>query len=429
MKTSYVIIASLGLNAILVVGVVHKRTAARELAPEAGSVLPVASAKVGVAKKAAPEISAPVIVDVPGEPFSWVRVEAADYHKYVKNLRSIGCPEETVQDIIYSDVTKLYAEKFRALNRQYRYGPSGAQEYWNVSETYSYNAERNRKYRELTEEKKALLIELLGVDLEKLRRERMGYPDYEALRTAYLPEDKRKQVEDIRQRFQDMEQAVYQKYKEYYGEEQRAEMETIKKQREAELAKILTPAELEEYKLRNSQVAQQMKWSLQAFEPSEQEFRTLFKVEDQFADTMGHFRFGGPDPDDPAEQKQWSDANKLKDEEYKKLLGEDRYKEYTRAKDYQYQELYRLAQRSGLPKETASKVYDMKEAIEKQANQVKSDQTLSAEQKQQTLTEMRTLAEKTLQETLGEKNFKSYQSRGGYWMRNLAPTPRTTPRR
>ena len=84
-----------------------------------------------------------------------------------------------------------------------------------------------------------------------------------------------------------------------------------------------------------------------------------------------------------------------------------------------------MAQRSGLPKETAGKVYDMKEAIEKQASQVKSDQTLSAEQRQQALGEMRMLAEKALQETLGEKNFKSYQSRGGYWMRNLAPTPRT----
>jgi len=425
MKTSYVIIASLGLNAILVAGVVHKRTAARELEPEAGSVLPVASIKAGGAKKTAPEISAPVIVNVPGEPFSWLRVEAADYHKYVKNLRAIGCPEETVQDIIYSDVTKLYAEKLRAVDRQYRHGSASGKEYWEEDDMYSYNGERNRKYRELTEEKRALLIELLGVDLEKIRRERMGYPDYEALRTAYLPEEKRKQVDDIRQKFQDLEQGLYKKYKEYYGEERVAEMAAINKQREAELAKILTPAEMEEYKLRNSQVAQQMKWSLQAFEPSEQEFRTLFKVEDQFTDTMGRFRFGGPDPDDPAEQKQWSDANKLKDEEYKKLLGEDRYKEYTRAKDYQYQELYRMAQRSGLPKETAGKVYDMKEAIEKQASQVKSDQTLSAEQRQQALGEMRMLAEKALQETLGEKNFKSYQSRGGYWMRNLAPTPRT----
>ena len=426
MKASYVIIVSLGLNAILVAGVVHKRSASNVLEPEVSASVPVAENKKVKGQQPEAGLAAPVIVDIPGDPFSWRRVEAADYHKYVKNLRSIGCPEETVQDIIYSDVSKLYAEKMRALNRQFKYGASSDQGYWEVNETYTYNSERNRKYRELSEEKKALLIDLLGVDLEKLRRERMGYPDYEALRTGYLPEEKRKQVEDIQQRFQDMEQAMYQKYKEYYGEERMAEMEAINKQREAELAKLLTPQEMEEYKLRNSQVAQQMKWSLQAFEPSEQEFRTLFKVEDQFADAIGRYRYGGPDPDDPVEQKRWADANKLKDEEYKKLLGEDRYKEYTRAKDYQYQELYRLAQRSGLPKETAGKVYDMKEAIEKQATQVRNDQNLTSEQRQQALTEMRTLAEKTLQETLGEKGFKSYQSRGGYWMRNLAPTTRPT---
>ncbi len=427
MKTSYVIIASLGLNAILVAGVVHKRSASNMPEPEASGSVPVAENKKVKGQQPEPALDAPVIVDIPGEPFSWRRVEAADYHKYVKNLRSIGCPEETVQDIIYSDVTKLYAEKMRALNRQFKYGASSDQGYWEVNETYSYNAERNRKYRELTEERKALLIELLGVDLEKLRRERMGYPDYEALRTAYLPEEKRRQVEDIRQRFQDMEQAMYQKYKEYYGEERMAEMEAINKQREAELAKILTPQEMEEYKLRNSQVAQQMKWSLQAFEPSEQEFRMLFKVEDQFADTMGHYRYGGPDPDDPVEQKRWADANKLKDEEYKKLLGEDRYKEYTRAKDYQYQELYRLAQRSGLPKETAGKVYDMKEAAEAQVSKLRQDTSLSSEQRLAAQREIRSVTEKAIQDALGnDKNFKRFQSQGGWWLRNLAPDPRPT---
>lgn len=423
MKLSYVIVTSLSLNAILVAGVLHRRA---DPAPATDSGTAEAVISVGKAeqKKAQAKDAETVVVNVEGEPFSWVKVEAADYFKYVKNLRAIGCPEETVQDIIYSDVSKLYAEKFREVNRNAPYGPGGSKEYWKA-EDYATDPERSRRNRELNEEKKALLIALLGVDVEKLRRERQGYPDYEGMRVAYLPEEKRKQVEDLRQKYQDMEQVLHFKYKDYYGEERTAEMENIRQQREAALAKILTPAELDEYNLRNSQVAQQMKWSLSAMEPSEQEFRALYKVEKEFADSMGHFRYGGVDPDDAEAQKRMADANKLKDEEYKKLLGEDRYKEYTRAKDYQYQELYRLAQRSGLPKETAGKVYDMKEAIEKQATQVRNDQNLTSEQRQQALTEMRTLAEKTLQETLGEKGFKSYQSRGGYWMRNLAPTTRT----
>lgn len=423
MKLSYLIIGSLGLNAILVAGVVHQRTKSAPAAvmDESRMPAPKTVAEKKLEKEKAKGAQGPLFVNVPGEAFTWLRIEAEDYHRYVANLRAIGCPEETIQDIILSDVNKLYAEKFRALNRQFRYGMSGGSDYWKTEDQYSYNSERNRKYRELTEEKKALLIDLLGVDIEKLRRERMGYPDYEALRMAYLPEAKRKQVEDIRQRFQDMEQALYSKYKEYYGEERNLETAEINRQRMAELAKILTPQELDEYKLRNSQTAMQMKHDLQAFEPNEQEFRAMFKVREAYDEATARYRFGGPDPDDPQQQKLFSDAGKARDEEMKKLLGEARYAEYKRAQDYNYQELYRMAQRSGLPKETAAKVYDVKEASETQARKVRSDQTLSAEQRQQALSDIRSLAERSIQESLGEKNYKSYQSRSGYWMRNIAP--------
>jgi len=424
MKLSYLIIASLGLNAMLVAGVVHKRMAKVPVTEAATATKPAVTSK-GPGKTGAAVIETKtVVVDVPGEEFSWRRVEAADYHKYVANLRAIGCPEETVQDIIYSDVSKLYAEKYRALNRQYRYGSTSTTDYWSTEDTYRYSAERNRKSRELAEEKKALLIELLGVDLEKLRQERQGIPDYEALRWAYLPEAKRKQVQDIVQRFQDMEQETHQKYRNYYGEERATEMNEISRQRDAELAKLLSPQELEDYKVRSSQTAQQMKWNLAAFEPSEQEFRAMYKVEEALSNALGQHRYGGADPDDPAEQKKHADANKAKEDEMKKLLGEARYKEYSRSKDYYYQELYRLAQRSGLPKETAAKVYDMKEAAEAQARNLQQDANLTAEQRLAMQREIRSLTEKTIQESLGgEKNFKRYQSQGGWWLRNIAPDP------
>lgn len=426
MKLSYVIIGSLGLNAILIAGVVHQRMATPPTAAGETKATNGSPAQPAPKQDKPSGVTAPVLVNVPGEAFTWHRVEAADYHRYVANLRAIGCPEETIQDIIYSDVNKLYAEKFRALNRQYGFGSPGMTDYWKTDTTYSYNAERSRKTRELTEEKKALLIALLGVDIEKMKRERLGVPDYEALRMAYLPEEKRKPVEDIRQRFQDLEQATHQKYKEYYGPERNQELAEINRQREAELAKLLTPLELEEYKLRHSQTAMQMKYDLQAFEPSEQEFRALFKTREAYDVATANFRFGGPDPDNPAELALMRDAAKLRDEEAKRVLGETRYKEYSRAKDYYYQDLYRMAQRSGLPKETAGKVYDMKDAAEAQARQVRSDQSLTAEQRQQALAEIRNLTERSIQESLGEKNFKSYQSRN-YWLRGLAPEVRSVP--
>src|SRR5579863_1772942 len=43
--------------------------------------------------------------------FSWPQVETADYRAYIANLRDIGCPEQTIRDIIIAEVNQLYAKK------------------------------------------------------------------------------------------------------------------------------------------------------------------------------------------------------------------------------------------------------------------------------------------------------------------------------
>src|SRR6185436_10607243 len=47
--------------------------------------------------------------------FHWGMVEADDYKEFIENLRGIGCPEETIKDIIIADVNKLYASRLAAV--------------------------------------------------------------------------------------------------------------------------------------------------------------------------------------------------------------------------------------------------------------------------------------------------------------------------
>src|SRR6266436_2371542 len=41
----------------------------------------------------------------------WRSIESEDYRAYIKNLREIKCPEETIRDIIIADVNKLFARR------------------------------------------------------------------------------------------------------------------------------------------------------------------------------------------------------------------------------------------------------------------------------------------------------------------------------
>src|SRR5690349_16842132 len=43
------------------------------------------------------------------ERFLWSEIESPDYRRYIANLRSISCPEQTIRDIIVADVHNLYA--------------------------------------------------------------------------------------------------------------------------------------------------------------------------------------------------------------------------------------------------------------------------------------------------------------------------------
>jgi hypothetical protein len=47
--------------------------------------------------------------------FSWQELESQDYPTYIKNLREIGCPEQTIRDIIIADVTEMLRQKYQTV--------------------------------------------------------------------------------------------------------------------------------------------------------------------------------------------------------------------------------------------------------------------------------------------------------------------------
>lgn len=54
----------------------------------------------------------------PAPSFRWSQLESINYFTYVANLRAIGCPEQTVRDILSADVDSLYARRRAQLDDQ-----------------------------------------------------------------------------------------------------------------------------------------------------------------------------------------------------------------------------------------------------------------------------------------------------------------------
>lgn len=341
----------------------------------------------------------------------WRTIESSDYRRYIAGLRTIGCPEETIRDIIIADLNKLYAQKARALNpalKDYRF--------WQPDP--SFDDPRAREYQrqlnQLEQEKREMVRALLGVDYVVEMAKQSTIPNYADRQLNFLSEGKRNQLQALAAKYAELEQAIYDQASggELTPEQKQALAELREKQR-AEMGTFLTAAEIAEYDMRTSPTAQDLRYRMGAFEGSEADFRNLYRIQKNYEDQLRSYQAAGTlTPEVQAA------LQKAKEQEMKTLLG-DRYEEYQRTQDASYRELYQTAQRNNLSKEAVQMVYEMKRLAEEQRRQLLANEELTDEQKAAGMAALRAETERAVKEALGEKAFSDYQRRGGNWLLNL----------
>jgi hypothetical protein len=396
-----------------------KRQSAAPEAPEAVAV----TAPDKKTEPAAPPVAETPVAVSPASPeknsqaFDWRQVESEDYKKYIANLRSIGCPEETIRDIIVADVNKLFESRRKQL-------ASGGKkfEYWKANSPFGgmfSDADLLEKQQALGKEKRALLTELLGSAPEEKFDMFAGMNPFESM-LDFLSTEKQSKVMQL---FQDMQVKMAKQMKSGSpdGDDMKV-MQTAQKQMEAELAKILSPQEFEDYQLRMSQTAMTLRMQLSGFDPSEEEFRKVFFEKKKFDDEYSMFTAGTEDKE--AREKRAA-AQKELNAKLKEALGETRYADYERAKDWNYQTIAKIADRNNLGKDAAVKVYDMKKLAEAEAAKIRKDTALTSEQRTAALASIRTETESSIKGVLGDKGYKSYEG-NAWWLKSISPDPKAT---
>jgi hypothetical protein len=360
-----------------------------------------------------------VLAGLLSRPLSWSMLESTNYATYLANLRAFGVPEETIHDIIITDIAKLYARRRAAVRAQMPPPP-----YWRTGDAWDDAAshpEIQRQLRELDAEQSALVKELLGVDYQKEIARYWSAEDPRERQYGFLPPAKREQVAELLERFEQREQDFYVRTRGLMLEQDEAELRRLQQERDAELAKVLTPEELEEYQLRNSETAQALRSRLRGFQPSEEEFRQIFELQRSFDQTFNQPFDNDSERDREIREQARQEAQQAFEDELKKTLGEKRFAEYQRAQDNDYRTLLSLTERFELSQDAAAKVYEMKVAAERQRQRVEADPHLSEDQRLAALLAVSRETQKQVAATLGPQVFKAYQRAGGGWLRRLAP--------
>lgn len=410
MNAKVLLILSLAINVALSVVLLRPKPAeppapAATAAEPKAALAPTAPAKTRTVTQ--------VVTNTVAQKFDWNAVESDDYKKYIANLRSIGCPEETIRDIITADVNKLYEAKRKALA-----GPKKKFEFWKSGMMMGAPAdpERTEKERALNKEKRVLLTELLGSAPEEKPDLLAGVSSQLDAMFDFISPEKRSKVMEL---MQDMQTKMQKAMKN--GAPDQEDIRKVMKDMETEIGRVLTPEELLDYNLRFSMTANQMRMGLAGFEPNEQEFLELFKKRKAYDDEFGG-AFGVGANLKGEEKARQDAAKKALDESVKAQLGDERYADYKRSEDFAYQAMFRAASREGLGKDAAVKAYDMKKLAEDQATKIRTDKNLTADQRTAALRGIRDETERSVKGVLGEKGFSSYErNNGAYWLKGIAP--------
>ncbi len=319
----------------------------------------------------------------------WPTLATDDLKSLVARLQAAGFPPDVVRGVLIARIAALTSDRLKALNRVVEDTP-----YWQPGAT---NSLRNPKYFE----ERAQLFR----DRAKLLRDALGEPLF--ARDADTARSLSREFGDLPAAKVDALRRINDDYAELAAEvraaaqgimlpEDRAKLALLERERRADLAAVLSPAELEHYERRSSPLTERLRQAMTLMDATEAEFRAIYEAQYPYRDLVVP-SIGTGSVDFETRRA----ANREIEARIAAALGPARAAEFQRVSNYEFQQLANLAQRHNLPPAAAVEAFDLRQRTATESERIARDQALSNEQKHAA---MKTLAERTraqLASTLG----------------------------
>jgi hypothetical protein len=196
----------------------------------------------------------------------WAPLESEDFAVYARNLRAVGLPERVVRQILAAEVRASFDQDRMALVEKENIP------FWDAN--YDTEEEMAGELAQVAEQEATFLASLVGpldaatVDEINSRRPKPAFRFGSGMDAG----KKRAVTEALDRAYEAILRAP--------TENLADELTRIDTQREAELAATLTPREREDFEIRNSPVAAEIRQAIreQGGQVSEEQFRQLFRL-------------------------------------------------------------------------------------------------------------------------------------------------------
>jgi len=326
--------------------------------------------------------------------FSWEELESEDYPTYIANLRSINCPEETIQDIIIADVDDLFQQRRRNESLP------ASQQWWQSAPNPQLKRAEERLRAMLAEERGRLLAKLLGPDwalpLEPTPTIAIKVP-LEGPILGTLSAETQQAVQMLSGQ---MQRGFEQLLTSSNGEEpDPAALASLETQLRDGLRPLLNRSQLEEFLLRYSPAAHRLRDELAEvtlFNATDVETRTILR-------NLGQIDLQLMSLTGQGAQVEAQRAALLRNREiaFRNALGPARYREFLLLQDPSYESAVAAAQAAGVTSASAL-FYAIDQAGQLTEAEIRANPALTPLQQEMAVREMEVEQLKATAAVLGE---------------------------
>ena len=318
--------------------------------------------------------------------------KSENYASLANLLRSQSYPEDIVRQIVLATISRD-----QLLPTQER----DSAPYW--LETKTDQSASDFMLDELANQR-LMLVSIFGADIiQDPLFETLFKPLNESL--SFLDSDTQIAVDETRKR---ASVSALQRSRGGFITEMRDDRFREAEELEASLRAILTADEFTEYELRESRLAARMTETMATFDYSEQEFRDIFTIRRNNE---------GSEFTKLKDRESYRERRTASNEEIKNYLGDQRYKEFERSQDPAYRSLLAIGDRYGNTTSEITEVYEISRATETEVSEIRSDKSLTRNQRSEMIMETRSRAMEEITKIAGEQSAKSIESNASRFRR------------
>jgi hypothetical protein len=230
---------------------------------------------------------------------------------------------------------------------------------------------------------------------------------------SFLPAAKRDQLRRIKQDYGEMRNESETDGVQLPSD--RIKFRLLQEEQERDIVAALSPQELEQYLLRTSNTAQNVRRSYGDAIQSEDDYKRVYALQKTFDDQFSPGDRSSVSPQTMA-ARQAAEAKLQAD--ILGVIGEENFYVAQRTVDQEYKILSGVEKRLNLPAGTADQIYALRDAYSVQSRAINESPTLSQQERRAQLKSLAEKASVDLQAGLGSEGAEAYSQRA-YWLNLL----------